>query len=187
MWNKRKQTVLSDRPGRLVLIWLVIMGLDIATGGCLISRHGKISELEVRDSVTSSILVHDTLVQKDSSWVRDTLIGMSGGELTTVWHDTLIKQGPMRLLIRGNTVDCKWDSLTKVIRNLSGSLSSEYDLREINKSHRISSHEVKNTVQARQGKWYDGIIVFVKNILALAGLVWLIRLLITHYFKKLFL
>ena len=80
--------------------------------------------------ITTSV-VHDTVMllgeRTDSFYrerlVRDTVLGIEGSEInfiadTLFMHDTVIRNGNVRLAIHGRSIDCSVDSLTLVVTRL---------------------------------------------------------------------
>lgn len=140
-------------PAAPAIIGLILLSAFVF-GGCGFAKHMPHHTMNVHDTVRvkDSMVVHDTVVQSKVLLVHDTVIGVSGHDIyAPTVHDTIIKDGPLRLVIRNHTVDCSSDSLTMVIANLVREKDSVYGnalVRQVNDSETVVRQELttaKNT------------------------------------------
>jgi hypothetical protein len=175
----------------LIFPWCALLALALmlifSVTGCRTSKRSK-SHVSVTVTTKDST---GKVVKVDSFWrdrqVHDTAVGVPGAHITTtVLHDTIIKKGSTTLIVRGNTVDCYTDSLTLVIANLvreKERVSHQRDsLAFFNLLHTDST--LKEVTERERAGWLSALWAGVKNILAVAGAVWLVLLMIRFIVKR---
>ena len=159
----------------------------------------KTASVTTRDSVVikyhDSTVVNHKTVMKDSVVMRDSVIGIKGNSTSLELQqgsdeDTTIEQGNVNLhryVDKNGTehIDCKADSLTLVVKNLTyekSVISNTNDslTKQINSSAITHS---KETVKVQQLSWFGRLWASVEKIFAWFGLGCLVALIIILWKK----
>jgi hypothetical protein len=166
---------------------VVVIALHLVCAGCFVTAGRKHRPVEKDSTVVADVkqlIVHDTLVRTDSVRVRDTIVGIGGNEIITTMHDTVWRQGPMRLMIRNGVVDCKSDSLTLVIRNLMDTRQAESATRLRSYSDSSDLHSMVTVEQQSRHPFLQRAGRSILDVLACLGAVVVCRFLILSLLKK---
>ena len=161
---------------------LLIVLVPYFSGCTLLRSHGR--AMSVHDTLLRSdtLMVHDTVQHETTTVIKDSTVGIPGAELVTTIHDTLIRQGPVRLLIRGNMVDCKADSLTMVISSLQRRQdSTSVSISELGTIRSLRHSEI--TIQTGKS-WIQRTLSYLEGLLALVGAATLLRFIFLTIIKK---
>jgi hypothetical protein len=182
--------------GMMVLAGLLC--ILFCSTGCNAERRNrqKSESVQVHDTVIrhESVSVRDTNSHSETRYVHDTAVGVAGRDIVEsevmgagsdyLLHDTVIVQGPMRLVIRKGNIECREDSLTLVIAKLTTIIDSNSSSARLTMTDSVEARSVISEVRSLKVKWYQVWFEDVKSLLAIIGAVAVTAFSIRFIIKK---